>query len=51
MKTENYKGYEIDLTANEWGYFEAIKTIDCDAPIKFNKTLDGLKAEIDDDEI
>lgn len=47
-KTEIYKGYEIDLTANEWLFFEAIKLNDCDAPILICKTVEQLKDLIDD---
>jgi len=43
-----YKGYEISTKPNEWGYFEAISTKDCDAPTITAKTIRQLKVEIDD---
>jgi len=43
-----YKGYSIDDVANEWGYFEAINTEDCDAVIIICNTLEKLIIEIDE---
>ena len=44
---KKYKGYKIDTKANEWGYFEAIPK-DCDSAMIFNKTIIGLKNDIDE---
>ncbi len=44
----NYKGYEIDQQGNGWGYFEAINTNNCDAPIIFANTVEKVKIEIDE---
>jgi len=46
--TEIYKDYEIYTQANDWGYFEATSTKDCDAPIIVAKTIEQLKIEIDE---
>ncbi len=44
-----YKNYEIEK--NEWGYYEATNTLDCDAFMIHNKSLEGLKIEIDEKEL
>lgn len=43
-----YKNYQITDVPNEWGYFEAVSLIDCDAQILIDKTLQGLRDQIDD---
>ena len=45
---EIYKGYEISLQLNDWGYFEATSINDCDADIVTSKTIEALKIEIDE---
>ena len=45
---EIYKGFEIAIKPNLWGYFEAISTTDCDAQIIYAKTVSELKIEIDE---
>ena len=44
-----YKGYKIER--NEWGYYEATNTNDCDEPIKYNKSIHDLMNEIDEKEL
>lgn len=41
-----YKKWNI--TFNEWGYFEAYNLEDCDAYMLHDKTLEGLKTQIDE---
>ena len=43
-----YKGYEIDRQGNGWGYYEAINTNDCDAPIIFADSVEKVLIEIDE---
>lgn len=43
-----HKGYKISTEVNEWGFFEATSIYDCDRPMIFNKTLEGIKEDIDD---
>lgn len=43
-----YKNYKINDKPNEWGYFEAINTIDCDAPTIISNTVEKLKIEINE---
>jgi len=43
-----YKGYEIDRQGNSWGYFEAINTNDCDAPIIYADSVEKVIIEIDE---
>ena len=43
-----YQGYEITDTPNEWGYYEATSLMDCDAYMLFDKTIHGLKTQIDE---
>jgi len=43
-----YKDYEITKTPNEWGYYEASSLVDCDALMLNDKTLTGLKIQIDE---
>ena len=43
-----YKNYEITETHNEWGYYEAISLIDCDALVIFAETIEQIKIEIDE---
>jgi len=43
-----YKGYEIDQRGNGWGYFEAINTSDCDAPIIFADSVEKVIIEINE---
>jgi len=40
--------YELTTTPNEWGYYEATNLIDCDAFMLHDKTLEGLKIQIDE---
>jgi hypothetical protein len=44
---EEYKNYTIDLTQNEWGYFEATPD-DCDGKMIYAKSINQLKIEIDE---
>ena len=46
---EEYKGYVIQ-PKNEWGMYEAVSLKDCDAAIIYDRTLSGLKVEIDESE-
>ena len=41
-----YKGWEIEK--ENFGYYEATNLQDCDAPMKFSKSIDELKIEIDE---
>ena len=43
-----YKNYKITEKPNEWGYYEATRLNDCDAPMIFALTIDGIKIEIDE---
>jgi hypothetical protein len=43
---EIYKGWQIEQ--NEFGYWEATNLNDCDAYIKFSKSLEQLKIDIDE---
>ena len=45
---KKYKNYKLTNKPNEWGYYEAISLIDCDAYILYDKTLRGLKLQIDE---
>jgi hypothetical protein len=45
MKKEIYKGYQI--SKNEFGYFEAYNTNDCDQPMVNGKTIQEVKGMID----
>ena len=45
---EIYKGWEICLQCNDWGFFEAVNINDCDAPYVFDKTIEGVKSQIDE---
>lgn len=45
---KKHKNYELDEIPNEWGYYEAVSLIDCDAYILRDKTLEGLKIQIDE---
>lgn len=45
---ENYKKYELDNIPNEWGYYEAISLVDCDAFVLHDETIQGLKTQIDE---
>ena len=45
---EIYKNYELTNSPNDQGYYEATSLIDCDAVMIFDKTLEGLKTEIDE---
>lgn len=47
---EIYKDYGICTQANEWGYYEATNLNDCDAYMKYAKSIEELKTEIDDKE-
>ena len=44
---ERYKNWEIEL--NDFGYYVAVNLNDCDAFMKFDKDLDLLKEEIDEE--
>jgi len=41
MKELKYLDHTINLNKNEYGFFEATPD-DCDAPIKFSKSLEEL---------
>ena len=41
-----YKGWKIDRA--DFGYYEATNLQDCDASIKFGKSIDELIIEIDE---
>ena len=41
-----YKDYEI--TKVDYGYFEAVSILDCDAYILYDKNLESLKTQIDE---
>lgn len=43
-----YKNYEYSLQVNDWGYYEAVSILDCDAQIITSRTIEGLKTEIDE---
>lgn len=43
--SEMYKGYKIHR--NEYGYFEAVNTLDDEEPILFDKSIESLKEDID----
>ena len=43
-----YKGWQITLTPNDWGYYEAFSLTDCDASMIFEKTIQDVKDEIDE---
>lgn len=45
---EKYKNYELTKKPNEWGQFEATNLTDCDAYMLFDKTVEGLKTQIDE---
>ncbi len=49
IEMEEYKGYVIQ-PKNEWGMYEAVSLKDCDAAIIYDRTLSGLKVEIDESE-
>lgn len=44
--SEMYKGYRIS-PRNEYGYFEAVNTLDDEEPILFDKSIESLKEDID----
>lgn len=48
MAVEKYKGYDIRLQKNQFGYFEAVNRKDCDAQVLHAKTITQLKTEIDE---
>jgi len=45
---QEYRDYEIDNKPNEWGYYEGISLLDCDAYVLRDKTFEGLKTQIDE---
>jgi len=45
-RMKQYKNWRIE--ENEFGYYEATNLNDCDATMKFAKTIDKLKLEIDE---
>ena len=42
-----YKNYKIEQI--EFGYYSATNLKDCDEPMKFSKSIDKLKIEIDEE--
>lgn len=48
MSYMKYKNYNLTKNPNEWGYYEAYSLIDCDAVELFDKTLEGLKTQINE---
>jgi hypothetical protein len=43
-----YKGWKIEQ--GDYGFFEAYSIKDCDEPIKWSKSLEDLKIQIDEHE-
>ena len=46
MAQETYKGYKIE--EEDYGFFGATNTTDCDEPMIHCKTIESLKQEIDE---
>ena len=44
----NYKDYEITDYKNEYGYYEATNTLDCDSYMLHDTTIGGLIIQIDE---
>ena len=46
---ETYKNWQIEK--NDYGYFEATNLNDCDAFMKYSKSIEYLKTEIDEQQL